>query len=112
MKSMESQLKQLAESQEVRHNLIKYLCSKIPLSEESSFKTDFNRARRSYYKDEKMQLIGVLVRDTEVNKKDISGSYNFLDKLVKDSYGIRLIAMYVSISKQMWPTIMNTRGKQ
>ncbi|MCB5230524.1 MAG: hypothetical protein LHW55_02745, partial [Candidatus Cloacimonetes bacterium] len=108
MKSMESQLKQLAESQKVRLNLIKYLCSKKEsLSDGSSFKTDFNRAIRSYYKDEKMQLMGVLVRDTEVDKKDISGSYNFLDKLVKDSYGIRLVAMYVSVPEQKWSTIMN-----
>lgn len=106
---MESQLRDLYNDRAKRQILISYLQSKARnLPEDHPFKVDYNASLRNYYKNVcPFQLIGVLVRDVDVDHRDISLSYGRLSKYVLDPHGIKLLALYMSIPKEDWEAIIN-----
>ncbi|MDI6699846.1 MAG: hypothetical protein QME48_01240 [bacterium] len=108
-KGIETQLEDLYKDQNKRLILISYIQNKIGLRNNSDFKQDFNSAIKNYYKqnDGKYLLYGVLVRDTEVNENDIKKSYEKLKDKILDPIGLKLLAIYVSIPKDQWLSIIN-----
>jgi hypothetical protein len=106
---MEDQLRDLYNDQNKRFNLIRYIQSKIGVSNNINFQNDFNNAIRNYYgqNEGKYMLYGILVRDTGVNENDVKVSYNKLKNEILDPIGLKLLAIYVSISKHQWLKIIN-----
>lgn len=106
---IESQLKDLYNDRSKRQILISYLQSKVwNLPEDHPFKVDYNASLRNYFcRACPFQLIGVLVRDVDVNQKDISSSYERLSNYILEPYGIKLMALYLPIRKEDWVTIIN-----
>jgi hypothetical protein len=110
---IEEQLKDLYTDRNKRQILITYLKSKtISLPADNLFKINYDLAIKSYYKMDCYQLIGVLVRDVEPNKKDISISYEKIKTTIIDPIGLKLIALYISIKKEEWATIIRSKNKE
>ena len=108
-KGIENQLKDLYENSNKRLILISYLKNKAKLfPEEHQFKTDLELGIVNYYsKDNKYQLIGVLVRDIDSDEQDVLPSYERLKETILEPVGLRLIALYVPINSSNWLKIIN-----
>jgi len=107
-KGMESQLCDLYEKPQKRSILISYLQNKARLFDEGhQFKKDFKDSLRSYYGNNNYQLIGVLVRDTEPKKGDLSDSYLRIKERILEPKGLQLLALYLPIKKAEWLQIIN-----
>lgn len=108
-KGIESQLRDLYNDRGKRLILISYLKNKMRhYPEGHQFRTDFEAGQRAYYSNmEDYNLIGVLVRDVEADERDISPSYQRLRNHVLVPKGIKLLAMYLPISKEDWIGIIN-----
>jgi len=106
---IENQLKDLYNNNYKRLILITYLKSKARLlPDEHQFKIDFNKGIRNYYSENnKYHLIGVLVRDIEVNEQDVLPSFNRLKNDILEPNGIQLLALYVPIKSSSWLKIIN-----
>ncbi len=106
---MESQLRDLYSDRTKRQILISYLQSKVRnLPEDHPFRIDYDASLRNYYCNVcPFQLIGVLVRDVEVDHRDISSSYERLSSYMLDPHGIKLLALYIPIRKEEWEAIIN-----
>lgn len=111
---IENQLKNLYNDRNKRQILITYLQSKTrDLSELHHFKVDYNLALRSYYaSSQSYQLIGVLVRDIETDHRDVSISYNRIKTTILNPIGLKLIALYTSIQKSNWRTIITSNMEE
>lgn len=111
---IEHQLKDLYQDPKKRLILISYIQNKIPLVGNEDFKSDFEKAIRNYYQQAagKYLLYGVLVRDTEVNEKDIKPSYEKLKEEILGPIGLKLLAIYVPIEKEKWLNIMNEKSNE
>ncbi len=110
---MENQLRDLYNNDEKRRILIAYLKNKVRLFPEGhSFRTDFAAGIRSYYSEGgSYQLIGVLVRDVEVDEHDISKSYEKLRDQILEPIGLKLLALYVPVPKENWLQIINEQAE-
>lgn len=106
---IEKQLRDLYEDKDKRQILITYLQSKMRhYPDGHPFKIDFHASIRTYYANDcKFQLIGVLVRDVDVDHRDISLSYDRLSQHILEPYGIKLLALYLPIQKEEWERIIN-----
>lgn len=106
---MENQLRDLYNDYNKRRDLIKYLRNKANLfPEDHPFKEDFDAGIRSYYTSNgNYQLIGVLVRDVEPNEDDIRESYERLRTEILDPTGLKLLALYLPVTKEHWLPIIN-----
>jgi len=107
---IENQLKNLYNDRNKRQILITYLKSKtIELPDSHPFKVDYDLALRSYYAiSQSYQLIGLLVRDVDADHKDISISYNRIKSSILNPIGLKLIALYTSIKKSNWRSIITS----
>lgn len=109
---IESQLRDLYNDRYKRLTLITYLKNKMRhFPDGHPFRTDFKASERSYYSDEDFHLIGVLVRDIEHDERDISLSYGRLKNHILVPRGIKLLAMYLPISKENWIEIINRKSE-
>jgi hypothetical protein len=108
-KGMEKQLCDLFDKDEKRRVLISYLQNKARLFEDGhQFKEDFNASIKAYYAaNGNYQLVGVLVRDTEPVKEDVSESYHRIKEQILEPTGLNLLALYVPVQKSKWLKIMN-----
>lgn len=110
---IESQLRDLYDDRCKRQILITYLQSKVRnLPKKHPFSIDYNASLINYYNNNNntvcpYQLIGVLVRDVEVDHRDISASYNRLSDYISDPHGIKLMALYIPIRREEWEAIIN-----
>lgn len=113
-KGIEQQLKDLYHDPKKRLILISYIQNKIPLVGNEDFKSDFEKAIRTYYQQNagKYLLYGVLVRTTEINENDIKPSYEKLKEEILEPIGLKLLAIYVPIAKKAWLNIMNGTGNE
>ena len=107
---IENQLKDLYNDRNKRQILITYLKSKTrDLPDLHQFKVDYDKALRSYYAiSQSYQLIGILVRDVEIDHRDVSISYNRIKTTILNPIGIKLIALYTSIQKSNWHNIITS----
>lgn len=105
---IENQLKDLYNDRNKRQILITYLKSKtIELQELHPFKIDYDKALRSYYAiNQSYQIIGVLIRDVEVDDRDVTISYERIKTTILNPIGLKLIALYTSIQKSNWSNII------
>lgn len=111
---MENQLRDLYSNPKKQKTLIQYLASKIRnLAPNDPFRSDFSKALKNYYQpvDCKYQLFGVLVRDIEPDKEDLSHSYARLKTNILEPTGLRLLAVYMSIKKENWEAIINQNNQ-
>jgi hypothetical protein len=108
---IENQLKDLYNNNKKRQILITYLKSKTrELHDSHPFKVDYNLALRSYYAiNQVYQLIGVLIRDVEVDHRDVSISFNRIKTTILNPIGLKLIALYTSIQKSNWSNILTSK---
>lgn len=111
---MEHQLKDLYQDPKKRLILIRYIQNKISLVGNKNFKSDFEKATRTYYQQNagKYLLYGVLVRTTEIKENDIKPSYERLKQEILEPIGLKLLAIYVPIEKEKWLNIMNGTGNE
>lgn len=111
---MINQIENLRDNTEKRDSLVKWLFSKARLIE-GEFLNECTEALKTYVrsKGKKLGLIGVLVRDTEPNEKDLKSRAKHLKK--NDTCAetkVRLLSLYtkVEMQKNNWENIMN-RGE-
>jgi hypothetical protein len=108
---IENQLRDIYNNRSKRLILISYLKNKMryfPAGHQ--FRTDFEASQRAYYSGiEDYHLIGVLVRDVEHDERDISLSYRRLRGHILEPKGIKLLAMYLPVSKEEWVETINER---
>jgi hypothetical protein len=110
-KQMETQLRDLYNSEEKRRILIKYLANKTrSLADDHPFKLDYRSAFKNYYLENhpNYQLIGVLIRDVEHDEDDLRESYERLRNTILEPKGLRLIACYIPVAKETWEGLINT----
>ncbi|TNF48598.1 MAG: hypothetical protein EP305_05135 [Bacteroidetes bacterium] len=109
---VENQLRGLYTDNRKRQNLISYLKSKtLTLDPNHPFKLDFGRALVSYYNvDNRYQLIGVLVRDVDPRITDVEISYNRISQEILEPTGLKLVALYTSVSQSEWQNIIRNRS--
>ena len=109
---IENQLLDLYNNPNKRLILISYLKSKARLfPDDHQFKIDLNEGIKSYYsennKNNKYQLIGVLVRDVESNEQDVFPSYDRLKRDILEPIGLQLLALYIPINSSDWLETIN-----
>lgn len=107
---MIEQLTDLQIREDKRNNLIKWITSKTKVLSEA-FKTDLGKALCVYTKSKrkKVQLVGVLVRDTTPNELDLKNRAKALEETASPLMGVWLFAFYtgVPMEKDAWKFIMN-----
>lgn len=110
-KGIESQLRDLYDDRLKRSILIAYLKNKMRhFPEEHPFRSDFEASQRAYYSDfENFHLIGVLVRDVEHDERDVSLSFGRLKEHILEPKGIKLVALYLPLPKELWLDVINER---
>lgn len=107
-KGMEAQLRELYQNSKKRYVLISYLANKTrALSDVHPFKVDYKAALKTYYADVQLyHLIGVLIRDVDPHVDDVLASYDRLKTTILDPIGLKLLALYTTIKKENWRTIV------
>ena len=105
---MIEQLKELLTDESKRNNLIKWITGKINLLPEA-FKKDYKNAINTYFILKKVQLVGVLVRDTDPNELDLKNRAKDLEEYASSDKKVWLFALYTQLSMDNWNTAMNGR---
>lgn len=107
---MIKQLEELQVNKNKRDNLVKWITSKKKLLSEA-FENDLKKALSAYArsKGEKVQLVGVLVRDTEPNELDLKNRAKALEKTTPPLMKVWLFALYTrfSMDNDAWIIAMN-----
>ncbi len=91
---MREQLCSLVNEPEKRSTLIKWLYYRVF---NTPFQEKFDAAIKTYYKSEQLNyvLFGALVRDTEKNPKDLSGTGEKINEIINLPTKCQLIALYL-----------------
>ena len=107
---MIEQLAELQTSESKRDNLVKWITGKTKLLSEK-FKIDLTKALSAYIRSnkEKVQLVGVLVRDTTPNELDLKNRAKALERNASPLMSVWLFALYTSFSMKddAWIIAMN-----
>lgn len=99
---MIDQLKDLATNTNISRQLIRNTGFKVVnLEKENSFRKDYFEALKNYNFD-KFHLIGILIRDTKPNEKDLKARFKNLSKSVTNEIGLNLTALYIPIKMKNW----------
>lgn len=110
---MIKQLESLKDCKQKRNDLVKWIASKATILE-GRFKDEYGNAMRTYINSNfsKVHLVGVLVRDTEPNDRDIKSRAFALDKNIPQHMSLKLISLYtgMKMSGSAWEEAMN-RGE-
>ena len=111
---IENQLRDLYNDPQKRLILISYIQSKLQPVGNEDFKEDFEKAIRTYYQQNagKYLFYGILVRDTEADENDIKASYGKLKQDILDPIGLKLLAIYLPITRKNWLIIINGAGNE
>lgn len=106
---MVKQLEDLKNYSEKRHDLVRWIFGKAIISK-GLFLEDCRKAISLYGKnDENVQLIGVLVRDTIPNKRDLDSRAKSLHNNLPDQMKVKLISIYSGLKMEInqWVSIMD-----
>ncbi|WP_077701903.1 hypothetical protein [Virgibacillus dokdonensis] len=89
------QLETLRDKEEKRNDLVKWIWGKATMIK-GEFKQRCIAALHNYHqsKREKVKLVGVLVRDTEVSEKDLQTRAKTINKNIPNEMDIELIGIY------------------
>ncbi len=102
---MIDQLKNLATNPQTKNTIVRYLGFKVKdLESGNPFKADYLKALQNYYID-KFSLVGVLVRDTTSNVKDIETRYKALKTSISAT-GLKMLALYIPIKMGDWNNLV------
>lgn len=91
---MITQLESLRDEENKRNSLVKWIWSKAVPTLGSEFYTNCAIALKNYMTEKKLKLVGVLVRDTEVDKRDLYSRAKALNTNIPDGLQIELISVY------------------
>ncbi|MBA4537051.1 hypothetical protein H1Z61_07795 [Bacillus aquiflavi] len=91
---MINQLEALRDEESKRSSLVRWIWSKAVAKNGSDFHEKCALALRNYLVNKKLKLVGVLVRDTDVNKKDLYSRAKALNDNITDGIQIELISIY------------------
>jgi len=92
---MIEQLKALGKDRDKIPSLVKWLFCKCIGCEDVQVKNDIKQAMTNYCKDKNdIRLIGVLVRDTTPNERDLKSRYTYLNKELTGKMPVQLLAVY------------------
>ena len=109
---MIKQLEDLKKDSNKRHDLVRWIFGKA-ININGLFLEDCKKAISLYANnDENVQLVGVLVRDTNPNKRDLDSRARSLHNNLSDQMKVKLISIYSGLKMEAnkWVTIMN-RGE-
>ena len=100
------QLEQIATRLEVQHVLLQWLFARC--RSESRHLELFQKAVKRYLESEgkALLLVGVLLRDTPPNERDLQGRGEELSHRVAEPTRIDLIAWYLPVPIPSWPALM------
>jgi hypothetical protein len=104
---LKKQLEDLCEDQDITDKLVKYLAYRLKNSELWSM---YSNAFLNYAQSngKKVHILGVLVRDVEPKKDDLTARTKKLEKFVVDGRSIELVGIYVPIgSIEKFPQIVS-----
>lgn len=109
---MIKQLETLRDEEGKRNSLIRWIWSKAVASHGSEFHEKCAIALRNYMVDKKLKLVGVLVRDTEVHKRDLYSRARSLNENIPDGLQIELISIYSGfrMENDSWINAFNRGG--
>ncbi len=114
---MIEQLRSIKNNPDLRKSLIRWLGFKTKaLSDDDSFKEDFQKALRRYLKEGvkyKYFLYGILIRDTNPKDTDLSSRYESLKSDLSQGAQLKLVALYIPVSiTKMKDYIVNKGGEK
>ena len=109
-KGMSQQLENLKEKEKKRHALVRWFWSKA-INIGGDFKRNCKKALSSYTKSKynKVKLVGVLVRDTDPNIRDLHARAKVLNHDIPTDMKIELIAIYTNLKAKNdnWVNVMD-----
>jgi len=111
-KGMSQQLENLKLKARKRHALVRWFWSKA-INAGGEFKKNCKKALVSYTdSNKKVKLIGVLVRDTSPNKKDLCARAKALNHDIPAEMKIELLAIYTGLKAENdnWVNLITDRG--
>lgn len=91
---MVHQLESLRDEEGKRNSLIRWIWSKAVSTYGSEFYDNCAKALNNYFAEKKLKLVGVLVRDTEVDKRDLLSRARSLNRNIPDGLHIELLSIY------------------
>lgn len=110
---MVHQLENLKTDKKKRHDLVKWIWSKA-IKIEGKFKQECSCALSNYVQSDysKIQLVGVLVRDTQPNERDLKSRARALHGNIPVNMKLKLISLYTGLKMKNgnWENAMN-RGE-
>lgn len=107
---MIKQLEDLANQKKIRNNVISYLTFKTrKYNKDTDFRIDLKNALMNY-KDNKFQLAGVLIRDTDPIISDLKPGFKSLRKKIDDKINTELLAFYIPVKMEEWHDLVANRG--
>ncbi|MBU7047063.1 MAG: hypothetical protein HXS54_11575 [Theionarchaea archaeon] len=111
---MIKQLEKIKSNYEVKNSLVRWLGFKVKdLSDDHPFREDYKKALTLYIKSKqsKINLIGILVRDTSPTDKDLKTRLEELKRDVQEGMNIELIALYVPIPVKELELLLSSGGE-
>jgi len=106
---MVKQIEDLKDLDKKRKALVRWLWNKA-MYIRGQFYSDCKKALRNYIENgNKIKLIGVLVRDTDVTKRDLHARAKALNNNIPDEMDIELFAIYTNckMANHNWVEVMN-----
>ena len=91
---MIDQLVELGTNSDKLKSLVKWIFIKCSSDKDVLVKKYITEAMQHYLKDSSIQLIGVLVRDTNPNEMDLKNRYIDLKKRINGQHNVQLLAVY------------------
>lgn len=111
---MIKQLEKIKSNYEVKNSLVRWLGFKVKdLSDDHPFREDYKKALTLYIKSKqsKINLIGILVRDTSPTDRDLKTRLEELKRDVQEGMNIELIALYVPIPVKELELLLPSGGE-
>jgi len=109
---LKRQIAELCTNERTICNLIRYLAFKVVgLPRNDPFSQDFHRALAGYIRSNKrIYLVGLLVRDTGLNSKDLQTRYDEHEHTTHKDMIVKFIGLYIPTKIGKWESIVNGGG--
>ncbi len=106
---MTHQIKEMILDQKKFGKILRYLGWKaIKLPDNDPFKIDYQKSFISYGDHNKVEFVGVLVRDTNSDARDLSNHYQNLLTSKKPNHSVRIFGFYIPFPTNHWEKIVRT----
>ena len=103
---MARQLEQIAERPDIQHALLRWLS--VRCQSESHYRELYRKAVERYLESEgkALLLVGVLLRDTPPNERDLKARGEALSHRIADPTRVDLVAWYLPVPISGWPALL------